>query len=174
MKFSVEQKYDRAAAEVIACYCDADSYAHWPTGGHLSSPEVLSVVHSQPTVTVSLRYRFVASLPSAALAIIDPDKLTWVEESIYDLNRLSFHDPPHSRSLRVEALRLNHNDLSRHGLRLDSRDSRRVSSEDSAVRGPGRTSNRRWDSRPSASGTGSDQPDPGGVLVAPSLSPQTS
>ena len=89
MKFSVEQKYDRAAAEVIACYCDADSYAHWPTGGHLSSPEVLSVVHSQQTVTVSLRYRFVASLPSAALAIIDPDKLTWVEESIYDLNRLS-------------------------------------------------------------------------------------
>lgn len=89
MKFSVEQKYDRAAAEVIACYCDADSYARWPTGGHLSSPEVLSVVHSQPTVTVSLRYRFVASLPSAALAIIDPDKLTWVEESIYDLNRLS-------------------------------------------------------------------------------------
>jgi hypothetical protein len=36
-------------------------------------------------VIVRVHYRFTADLPSAALAVIDPDKLTWIEETTYDL-----------------------------------------------------------------------------------------
>ena len=38
---------------------------------------------------IRLRYKFTADLPTAALAIIDPDRLTWVEETTYDLAGLS-------------------------------------------------------------------------------------
>ena len=38
---------------------------------------------------IRLRYRFTADLPTAEVAIIDPDRLTWVEETTYDLAGLS-------------------------------------------------------------------------------------
>ncbi len=36
-----------------------------------------------------VRFRFTGNLPSAALAIVRPDRLTWVEETRYDLGALT-------------------------------------------------------------------------------------
>jgi hypothetical protein len=48
-------------------------------------PTVLDVVRTGDVVVVRTRFRFIADLPGAARAVIDPDRLTWIDESTYDL-----------------------------------------------------------------------------------------
>ena len=89
MKFDVKQQFDADAAAVIGCYSSSEMYEQLPEFGKTSRPDLLERTASGDTVKIRLRYRFTADLPTAALAIIDPDRLTWVEETTYDLAGLS-------------------------------------------------------------------------------------
>ena len=84
MKFEVSQRFDADVERVIACYSSAALYEQLPEFGKISRPEVRERIESGDRVTLRLHYRFIADLPTAALAIIDPDRLTWIEETVYD------------------------------------------------------------------------------------------
>ena len=51
----------------------------------LSQPDVVAHAIDGHTVELQVRYRFGGELSSAARAVIDPNRLTWVERSIHDL-----------------------------------------------------------------------------------------
>lgn len=51
----------------------------------IGAPEVLDTETAPDTVVQRIRYRFIADLPGAVTAVVDPAKLTWVEEVHYDL-----------------------------------------------------------------------------------------
>ncbi|NLA34072.1 MAG: DUF2505 family protein [Actinobacteria bacterium] len=84
MDFTTTQSFDATAAEVFECYRSAKLVGALPGFGPLSAAEPLSVNQLDGTTVVRLRYRFVGDLPSAALAVVHPSKLTWVEETTYD------------------------------------------------------------------------------------------
>lgn len=88
MKFEVRQSFDATAEQVIACYASAELYQQLPDLSKISQPELLERTESGERVTLRLRYRFTADLPTAALAVIDPNRLTWVEHTTYDLAAL--------------------------------------------------------------------------------------
>lgn len=84
MRFEVRQQFNAAPADVIDLYCDPALYPHLDGLGKLGSPEVLDRDASSDRVRMLVRFRFVAELPPAALAIVNPEKLTWVEDTTYD------------------------------------------------------------------------------------------
>ncbi|MEZ5320689.1 MAG: DUF2505 family protein [Microthrixaceae bacterium] len=89
MRFEVQQRFSRPAAAVAAVYSDPSTYERLPEFGRISRPDVLGCDRHGSVVTLRLHYRFVADLPAAALAVIEPAKLTWVEETRFDLGTLT-------------------------------------------------------------------------------------
>jgi hypothetical protein len=84
MRFTVDQRVPHPPPAVIAAYTDPALYAAMVGLARVDRPEVLGVEQAGDTTLVRVRYRFVADLPGPARAVIDPDKLTWVDESRYD------------------------------------------------------------------------------------------
>ncbi len=89
MRFDVRQRYAAPAADVLAHYASVEMYESLPEFGRISRPEILDRIDGGDRVTVRLRYRFTADLPAAALAVIDPDRLTWIDETTYDFGALT-------------------------------------------------------------------------------------
>lgn len=88
MHFTVEQRYDAPAYDVLAAYTDPAMYATFDGLSRVGTPEVLDRVAEGGRVTLRLRMRFIADLSSAARRVVDPAKLTWVQEEVYDLTTL--------------------------------------------------------------------------------------
>jgi len=84
VRFSTTQRFSVGVDAALEAYLDAGFYTTLETP-KIAAPDVLSVERSGDRATVRVRYRLVADLPSAATAIIDPRKLTWVEHTEYDL-----------------------------------------------------------------------------------------
>lgn len=89
MKFDVPQQFDQSAETVMRCYASEDLYAQLPDFERVSRPTFLDRTASGDRIVVRVRYRFTAPLPAAALAIIDPANLTWIEETTYDASNLT-------------------------------------------------------------------------------------
>jgi hypothetical protein len=87
MRFRTEQRYPAALDEVLALYTDPDFYATLVGLPKISAPEVVDCDRAGDTVRLRLRQRYIGDLPSAALKIIDPAKLSWVEQLDFDLRR---------------------------------------------------------------------------------------
>jgi hypothetical protein len=87
MHFEVEQRFTAAADAVIRLYADAAFYDRLQGLPKIGRPVVLDRIEATDQVTLRVQYRFTGDLPSAARAFIEPDKLTWVEETVYDLAR---------------------------------------------------------------------------------------
>ena len=85
MRFRIEQRFDATPEDVLAIYIDPAFYPELEGLPKVSAPEVLSHERTGDRVRMRIRYRFTADLPLAASAVIDPDKLTWVDDTIYDL-----------------------------------------------------------------------------------------
>ncbi len=85
MQFEVEQRFAGERDAIMAVYADPAFYPTLDGLAKIGEPEVLGVERSGDQVTVRVRYRFTASLPAAATAVIDPQRLTWIDESVYDL-----------------------------------------------------------------------------------------
>jgi hypothetical protein len=90
MRFAIEQRYTSATpAEVVAAYTDPALYATFHGLTKVAPPEVVDRVVDGRTVTMTLRMRFVAELNAAARAVVDPSKLSWLQDERYDLDTLT-------------------------------------------------------------------------------------
>jgi hypothetical protein len=85
MRFTVDQRFTDDADVVARAFADPALYATFPDGGKLARPEVVSHEVVGGVVRLAIRYRFVGDLSSAARAVLDPARLTWVEHSTHDL-----------------------------------------------------------------------------------------
>lgn len=86
MKFELAQTYAGATPdEVVAAYTDPNLYATFEGLTKVAPPEVVSREATGDHVSLTLRMRFVAELNAAARAVVDPGKLTWLQEERYDL-----------------------------------------------------------------------------------------
>ena len=87
MRFAIEQRFARAADEVARAYADPGLYRALVGLPKLTAPEVVHHAVEGGVVDLQVRYRFGGELSPAARAVIDPDRLSWVEHSTHDLAR---------------------------------------------------------------------------------------
>lgn len=85
MRFRVAQRFSLPVEVVVAAFADPGLYATYADGGTLGRPEVLEHSADGTVVELRLRHRFTGSVSSAVRAVVDPDRLTWVEVSRVDL-----------------------------------------------------------------------------------------
>jgi hypothetical protein len=85
MQFQVEQHFAAPVDDVLAAYVDPDFYPTLTGLTKIGEPDVLGVERTGDKVRVRVRFRFTDQLPAAATTVIDPTRLTWVDESTYDL-----------------------------------------------------------------------------------------
>ena len=87
MRFSIEQRFAADVDAVARAYADPALYVALVGLPKLSRPEVVGHdVEARPWCS-QVRYQFGGELSSAARAVIDPERLTWVERSTHDLAR---------------------------------------------------------------------------------------
>ena len=85
MKFELTQRYRSSPEEVTSAYADVDLYPTLVGLPKLGGIEVLSGERTDDHASLRIRFRFIGDLPGAVTAVIDPDKLTWVQETEHDL-----------------------------------------------------------------------------------------
>jgi len=85
MKFVIDQQIDAAPEAVAATYANPDFYATLIGLPNLGTPEVLSHDIDGDSVKLRIRYRLVRDLSAPVRAVVDPNKLTWVEVSTHRL-----------------------------------------------------------------------------------------
>jgi hypothetical protein len=84
VRFEITQRFGAEAEEVIGLYCDPDFYPLLDGVGQIGDPEVVDRTVDGSNITMQIRFRFTGDLPSAALAIVRPERLTWVEHTTFD------------------------------------------------------------------------------------------
>ena len=87
MRFHAEQRFTSPADRLLTLFTDADFYPTLRGLPSIGAPEIVDHSTSGDTVRISLRQRYTGDIPAAALAFIDPGRLTWVEELVFDLDR---------------------------------------------------------------------------------------
>lgn len=87
MRFTVEQRLATGADETARALTEPELYQGFAAVPKVSVPDVLACERDGDLVRLRIRYRFAGQLSSAARAVIDPAKLTWVDESVHDLSR---------------------------------------------------------------------------------------
>jgi hypothetical protein len=86
VRFALEHHVDATPEAVSAAYADPALYESFGALPRAGRPEVIGHrVDARGHVLLSIRWAFTAELSSAARAVIDPDRLTWVQESIHDV-----------------------------------------------------------------------------------------
>ena len=87
MRFRIRTQYDSDPDAVARAYADPALYVAFAGLPRADRPEVLEHRVDGGRVVLRVRWRFTAHLSSAARAVIDPHKLSWVEESTHDVER---------------------------------------------------------------------------------------
>jgi Protein of unknown function (DUF2505) len=85
LKFRIEQRIPAPLADVEAALLDRDFIAATADLPKLGAPELLEQRRDDGRVHQRIRYRFTAQLSSAVTRVVDPAKLTWVDDATYDL-----------------------------------------------------------------------------------------
>jgi hypothetical protein len=86
VQFSSHQRYRHSVDDVLDAYADPSLYPALPDLPKIGQPEVLGHERSGDLVRLDIRYAYVGDLPGAALALIDPQRLTWVQRTAVDLS----------------------------------------------------------------------------------------
>lgn len=84
MRFRIEQRLPASVEAVEAALLDPaflDELARLP---RLGRPELVADQRDEDLVEREIRYRFAGELSGAVTAVVDPDRLTWIEESQLD------------------------------------------------------------------------------------------
>jgi hypothetical protein len=84
VKFFIEQRYRAPLADVEDAYCSPELLATLATLPKVGGAELLDQQIKGDRVVQRVRYRFTGELSSAVTAVIDPSRLSWVEESELD------------------------------------------------------------------------------------------
>ena len=74
----------RAVAE--QALVDPEFYRSMEAMGPIGTPEVLARSDEPDGIRIAVRYRFTGDLSRPARAVLDPDKLTWVIESLMHMD----------------------------------------------------------------------------------------
>jgi hypothetical protein len=85
MRFQNEQRIAGSKEAVARLYTESRFYEELGELPKLGQPEVLERREEGQVVHLAVRFRFTGSLSPAVTAVIDPARLTWVEESVHDL-----------------------------------------------------------------------------------------
>jgi hypothetical protein len=85
MRFQIEQEIAGPVEAIARIYTEPRFYELLGELPKLGKPEVLERREEGPAVQLAVRFRFTGNLSSAVTAVIDPERLTWVEESVHDL-----------------------------------------------------------------------------------------
>lgn len=80
MRFELTQRYRSPAREVSDAYADPDLYPTLVGLPKLGGIEVVAAL-GDPVTQLEVRFCFIGDLPAAVTAVVDPDRLTWVQES---------------------------------------------------------------------------------------------
>ena len=89
MRFQIEQKIAGSREAVARLYTEPRFYEQLGALPKLGKPEVPERREEGSIVRLAVRFRFTGNLSPAVTAVIDPAKLTWVEESVHDLDRFA-------------------------------------------------------------------------------------
>jgi hypothetical protein len=85
MRFELRQRYTVDPGALGRAYADPALYAAFVDLPRAGRPEVLEHHADGDVVELKVRWRFSAHLSPAARAVIDPDRLSWVQASTHDL-----------------------------------------------------------------------------------------
>jgi hypothetical protein len=86
--FVIEQTYAADPDDVARAYIESELYELIGEVSSRARPELLArTVDDVGKVLLQIRYRFAGGLNSAARAVLDPEKLSWVEHSIHEVAR---------------------------------------------------------------------------------------
>lgn len=85
MDFSVAVPIAHPPAAVQDAFLDRDFLAVTGTLPKIGGAEVLELTRDDTTARLRVRYRFTAPLNKAVTRVIDPAKLTWVDDARFDL-----------------------------------------------------------------------------------------
>jgi Protein of unknown function (DUF2505) len=87
MRFQIEQRIAGPVEAVARIYTEPSFYEQVGALPKLGKPEVLERREDGSLVHLAVRFRFTGNLSPAVTAVVDPAKLTWVEESVHDLDQ---------------------------------------------------------------------------------------
>lgn len=85
MRFAFDQRVAGHPDVVQAVFVEPGFYEDLAQLPNLGAPALLDQRRDGDVVTQRVRYRFTGELSSAARAVLDPARLTWVDESVHDL-----------------------------------------------------------------------------------------
>ena len=85
MRFELVQRFDAPADAVQRAYADPDLYPTLVGLPKLGNIEVLDDRSATDRVQLRIRFAFTGHLPGAVTAVVDPKRLTWVQETDHDL-----------------------------------------------------------------------------------------
>jgi len=87
VRFAFDQRFAADLARVEAALIDPAFVARLATLPKLGAPTLLDQREDGRLIRQRIRYAFVGDLSSAVRAVVDPARLTWVEESTIDRER---------------------------------------------------------------------------------------
>jgi hypothetical protein len=88
MRFEIEQVIAGPVEAVARVYTEPGFYERLGDLPKLGRPELLDRQEDGPgLVRLAVRFRFTGQLAPAVMKVVDPAKLSWVEESVHDLER---------------------------------------------------------------------------------------
>jgi Protein of unknown function (DUF2505) len=85
MDFEIEQRIDGAPDAVVALLLDEQFLTARAQLPKLGGTEVLELTRDATRARLRVRMRFTAELSPAVTAVVDPAKLTWVDDAEFDL-----------------------------------------------------------------------------------------
>lgn len=96
MRFTLEQELPGTVDDVLAALLDPELLRCLGDLPTLRPPEVLSQERDGDVVVQRVHYAFAGTLSPAVTRVIDPQKVTWIAETTYDLaaRRASFRVIP--------------------------------------------------------------------------------
>jgi hypothetical protein len=105
MRFRITQRFDAPLEDVEAALLDPAFLANLGELPKLGRPQLLDVADQGGLVRRRIRYAFAGQLSSAVTAVVDPAKLTWVEDSTTDrgAHRTTFRILPDHYADRLTA-----------------------------------------------------------------------
>lgn len=85
MRFTLDQTLPAGVGDVLDAFTDPAFLASLAQLPKVGSPELLEQSREGDLVHQRVRYRFQGELSSAVRRVLDPERLTWVDERTYDL-----------------------------------------------------------------------------------------
>lgn len=103
MRFEISQDIAGPVGAVARAYTEPRFYEWLGELPKLGRPEVLERREDGSVVHLAVRFRFTGNLSPAVMRVVDPARLTWVEESVHDLERhtVTFHMQPDNYADRL-------------------------------------------------------------------------